>query len=218
MQENRYDLNSLARDLLNNSSDDSILQRAVSAYMRTPYNSAPQQLDQQQQQQYLEGIPDMDIDIQELSNSNVYTDNKGKWHSDNPYANALIQIESSGDAKATNSKSNAKGLYQFVGQTARNMGLDDPYDPYKAHQAFIRLVQENVRELKKYGVPANTDTLWWSHNIGAKQASEVYKYITEGKPVSDRTLKYIKLNGGFTDPKKYAEHYSERINKYLGRI
>lgn len=139
MQENRYDLNSLARDLLNNSSDDSILQRAVSAYMRTPYNSVLQQLEQQQQQQqYSGGIPGMDIDIQELSNSNVYLDNRGKWHSDNPYANAVIQIESSGNANATNPNSNAKGLYQFVGQTARNMGLDDPYDPQKSHQAFIR--------------------------------------------------------------------------------
>lgn len=198
-----------------------LLNRLVSQYL--PENN--QNINQNQEisnppehiQAYSNGGSNM-YDIEQTDNLNdsiVYQDDNGRWKSNNPYANAIMQIESRGNAKAHN-KSGASGLYQFVPTTAEAFGLKDPYNAEESHKAFIKLVNDNSRILAKMGVPVNDDTRWWAHNIGPQQAKEVYNYINFGTPVSQRTLKYIKANGGFTNPKDYALHWHKRISELKG--
>lgn len=162
-----------------------------------------------------EGNNMAEVDLNKLANSTVVQDANGRWSSNDPFAQSIINIESRGKANAYN-KSGASGLYQFVPSTARAYKLNDPFNAEQSHQAFIKLVQDNAKTLSKYGVPITAEYLWTAHNLGAKGAKEVYEYMTQGKPVSNRTLKYIKANGGFDNPSDYFNHWSQRLSGNIG--
>lgn len=91
------------------------------------------------------------------------------------YRNRVIQAESGGDPKAVN-PSGAKGLYQFMPETAKQYGLDDPTDPVKSGAAFDRFTADNRAVLTKSLGREPTDAeLYLAHQQGAGGASALLR-------------------------------------------
>lgn len=96
---------------------------------------------------------------------------------EDPFASAVAQMESSYDPKAKNPNSTAKGLFQFINDTARRVGLKDPMDPEQSLEAFDKLTKENKDALK-----TNDPTkLYAAHILGWPLLK---KYLA-GKPLKD---------------------------------
>lgn len=97
-----------------------------------------------------------------------------------------IHLESKGKADAFNAGSKAAGLLQFIPSTAKDYGLDDPYDPAKAIDAGFRYAKANEAHLAKVLGRAPTDAeLYMAHNQGAGGAE---KLLTQGDKAATALL------------------------------
>ena len=72
-----------------------------------------------------------------------------KYGVDGAALEQIAGIESSFNPHGPDSSAGAKGLFQFVGSTARQYGLADPYDPAQASDAAARLMRDNADSLRK---------------------------------------------------------------------
>ena len=154
-----------------------------------------------------------------LANAKLFQREDGTWHTDNPYANMTLNMESYGGKANAGSPTGALGLYQFTKGTGKQYGLltdEDRLDPYKNHQAFVQLTRDNARMLQNYKIPVNPFYLYVAHNLGIGNAQRLYKY-SQGIPLSDKELsglkKAIGLQGmGFDDPNAYVSTFNKKIN------
>lgn len=79
---------------------------------------------------------------------------------------AMAWIESNFNAKAHN-KSSASGVYQFVNSTAKQYGLSGKqFDPMANTQAYVKLLNDNMAGLKRYGIEVNAANLYLAHQQG----------------------------------------------------
>jgi len=65
------------------------------------------------------------------------------------YLARTAQIESNGNPRAANPNSSARGLFQFIGSTAKQYGLSDPFDPAASTEAAARLAMDNANVLRR---------------------------------------------------------------------
>ena len=96
----------------------------------------------------------------------------------NPYYHALGIAESGLNPDAKNPHSSAKGLFQFIDQTAKALGLHDPFDPIQSFAAVQKLTEENKKVIGT-GDPA---ALYAAHYLGAGLAK---KYLS-GEQISEK--------------------------------
>lgn len=83
------------------------------------------------------------------------------------YFERLAQVESAGNPNARN-PSGAAGLYQFMPGTAKEYGLDNPYDPIASRKAAERLTADNRAALAKaLGRDPGPGELYLAHQQGA---------------------------------------------------
>src|SRR5262245_59915579 len=68
------------------------------------------------------------------------------------YLIAIAMIEAQGNTKAVNRATGAKGLFQFLPSTAREMGLSDPHDESMAADAAARYTRKNLDTLRAKGI------------------------------------------------------------------
>lgn len=93
------------------------------------------------------------------------------------YMRRAIDLESKGDPKAFNAGSKAAGLLQFLPGTAKDYGLDDPYDPGKSIDAGFRLAKANEEHLKKVLGRDPTDAeLYMAHLQGPGGAAKLLSH------------------------------------------
>ena len=222
-------LNSIGRELLDNQNQEEEEDNTVGNYLEGLFNydqlvSNPiqptlQEIIQNKENNYMPTYSSR-------SDNYVFDDNfgsagikfdkaKNRWYSDDPLTNAFIMKESGGYADAL-SPTGASGLFQFTVGTARAMGLDpkDRTDPYKSYDAYVRLMKDNARILRSYGIPVTPRNLYFIYNIGPKGAKEIIQ--AENNPdakLSASTKKFIQLNGASTAD-EYIRKHSRTLDKY----
>lgn len=164
-------------------------------------------------------IADFVWDPAALENTRLFQNANGLWHTDNPLANAFLNIESHGGRADDGSSTGALGLYQFTRDIGRQYGLltdKDRLDPYKNHQAFIQLTKDNAKILKNYGLAVTPFNLYAAHNIGPGNLNTLYKVI-QGKPVGTKALNSLNTAiglqraKGVTDAKQYYDHFNRVV-------
>lgn len=169
--------------------------------------------------------------VEAIKKAKVFQRSDGKWYSDNPFVDAIIQIESMRNASARPYSrklgkylSSAAGLFQFLEGTGKRFGLmtlQDRMNPYKSLEAFKRYVLFNMDKLKRNGIPVTPANLYLSHQQGDAGFNQIYKYIT-GK-TSSLSSKLQGLMAGnahghrYTTPQDWYRNWANDIAKLMGK-
>ena len=84
----------------------------------------------------------------------------------------MAMIESSGNPNAVTGS--ARGLFQFMPETARQYGLSDPFDPAASADAAARLMKDNKAALTQaLGREPTEGELYLAHQQGAEGAAKL---------------------------------------------
>lgn len=128
------------------------------------------------------------------------------------YLQRTQQLET-GDNPNQTSSTGAKGPFQFVGSTAQQYGVKDPFNYAQAADGAARLAADNKAALTGSLGRAPTDPeLYLGHNQGAKGAALLISHpnVRAGDLVGDAA---IRVNGG--DPNAPASAFTAMItNKW----
>lgn len=160
--------------------------------------------------------------IEAIKSARIFQKN-GKWYSDNPFIDAVIQIESRRNANARAKTSSASGLFQFIESTGKTFGLrtlQDRLDPMKSFEAFKNYVFSNINSLRKNGIPVTPVNMYLCHQQGAGGFCKIYNYIT-GKTgtVSPSLVNNMAGNThghGFTNPQDWYTNWANDFSKLMG--
>lgn len=132
------------------------------------------------------------------------------------FLDRTANIETGGryDPAARNRASGASGLFQFMGPTAEQYGLTDPFNPEKATDAAARLARDNAEVLKAGLGRAPTDEeLYLAHQQGATGALKILQ--NPDAPVASLVGETAaNRNGGAgLTASQFAAKYAERFNE-----
>jgi hypothetical protein len=132
------------------------------------------------------------------------------------YLNRLYQVESSGGRKLYNESSGAAGPFQFMPKTAKQYGLDDPYDLEESAKAAARLAADNRNALVRSGMEnPSAGVLYLAHQQGATGALKLLS--NTDKPAAELVgEKAVVLNAGKKDASA-GEFASGIVGKFEGR-
>lgn len=107
----------------------------------------------------------------------------------------IAQLESSFDPNAKNPNSTASGLWQFIRGTAKQYGVNNPFDPVESTQGAMRLASDNARALRNAGLPVTAGTLYLAHQQGIGGALKLLK--NPNAPAESIVgAAAVRLNGG----------------------
>ncbi|MFP1884425.1 lytic transglycosylase domain-containing protein [Lonsdalea quercina] len=142
---------------------------------------------------------------EDISNQESTPEQKGQSaHKKNiqqldPLLDALMMTESAGNANAVNPKSGATGAYQFMPETARDMGLrvddrvDERRDPVKSREAANKYLNQLINRYS-----GNVELALMAYNAGM---GRIDKHLQgKGEPLKNETLEY---------PGKVANYYQQ---------
>jgi hypothetical protein len=132
------------------------------------------------------------------------------------YLSRLYQVESSGGRNLYNKDSGAAGPFQFMPKTAKQYGLEDPYDLEESAKAAARLAADNRNALVKSGVQdPSAGVLYLAHQQGATGAVKLLS--NADKPASALVgEKAVVQNAGKKDASA-GEFASGIVGKFEGR-
>lgn len=167
--------------------------------------------------------------IEAIKKAKIFQRN-GKWFSDNPFIDAVIQIESKRNANArpwSRAKqkylSSAAGLFQFIESTGEAFGLrtlQDRLDPMKSFEAFKNYVFSNINSLRKNGIPVTPANVYLCHQQGAGGFCRIYNFITgKARSVSSELVNNMAGNTHghkFTSPQAWYTNWANDIAKLMG--
>ncbi len=106
----------------------------------------------------------------------------------------LIWQESRFDPQSVSS-AGARGIAQFMPQTASEIGLSDPYDPIEALPASARLLKKLHREFGNLGLAAA------AYNAGS---GRIRDWLSKRQPLPHETKGYVRIITGYS-----AEDWTE---------
>jgi len=129
------------------------------------------------------------------------------------YLRVTSMIESNGGRNMGPSSTGAKGAFQFVGSTARAMGLDDPMDFQQSADAAARLALYNKDQLEQIlGRKVGWDEVYLAHQQGAGGAATLLG--NPDKKAADLVgARAVQVNGGTADMTG-AEFSNKWLSKY----
>ena len=167
--------------------------------------------------------------IEAIKKAKIFQRN-GKWFSDNPFIDAVIQIESKRNANArpwSKAKqkylSSAAGLFHFIESTGKTFGLrtlQDRLDPMKSFEAFKNYVFSNINSLRKNGIPVTPANVYLCHQQGAGGFCKIYNFITgKARSVSSELVNNMAGNTHghkFTSPQAWYTNWANDIAKLMG--
>lgn len=167
--------------------------------------------------------------IEAIKKAKIFQRN-GKWFSDNPFIDAVIQIESKRNANArpwSRAKqkylSSAAGLFQFIKSTGEAFGLktlQDRLDPMKSFEAFKNYVFSNINSLRKNGIPVTPANVYLCHQQGAGGFCKIYNFITgKARSVSSELVNNMAGNTHghkYTSPQAWYTNWANDIAKLMG--
>ena len=73
------------------------------------------------------------------------------------------------------SRTGARGWWMFTGKTAKQYQLKYPMQLMESVRATIELAQDNMRQLKKMGIPQTHENVYLAHMVGARGLSIVLR-------------------------------------------
>lgn len=125
----------------------------------------------------------------------IINETSAKYGVNPDYMTRLAGVESSFNPNAVSS-TGAKGLNQFVGGTAKQYGLQDPFDPYQNVDAGARLTLDNRKALASaLGREPTSGELYLAHQQGAGGAIALLRN-PNAPAESVVNAKAIRVNGG----------------------
>lgn len=129
--------------------------------------------------------------LDEIRNAKLFRGKDGRYYSDSPFMNAMIQIESKGHPTAV-SPTGARGLLQFTGGTGKAYGLigngDRRNDPYANFEAGKRYALDNAAHFAKQGLDIVPTALYLGHQQGAGGATQIMRAM-RGQGELDATVR-----------------------------
>lgn len=154
---------------------------------------------------------DPNFDFNSISDADIY-EKDGKVYSSNPYVDRIIQIESGRNPRAYN-KSGASGAFQFIKSTAKQYGLNNPFDAQESLNAYKRLTMDNIRQMQKYGIPINPTTVYLAHQQGVGGLKKIVDSLNNGTPLDGTILRNVKNNslGGYRGLQTYFDDWKKRV-------
>lgn len=174
--------------------------------------------------------------IEAIRKAKVFKGTDGKWHSDNPFVDAIIQVESGGRADIVNPSTFATGLFQFMPKYAPayfrrgnkhipgySYSPDDRKDPYKSLNAFKEFAIENVIGLKKRGIPISAFHLYMAHQQGLGGFSNLYRIVKGGSgALTEKAKEALRANSlvrgaDSNNPQLWYQNWLNFFNKKLGK-
>lgn len=133
--------------------------------------------------------PVADVDLGDRKSPDYVKKVEAKIDAD-PYYSALYATESSRnpnavprDKKTGKLLSSAKGAFQFVDDTARRVGLKDPFDIGESFEKVQELTNDHI---KRFGT--NPARLYAAHFLGATTLDRWLK----GKPLTEKQEKHVR--------------------------
>jgi tape measure domain-containing protein len=106
----------------------------------------------------------------------------------------MAYIESRFNASAYNPKSGASGTYQFVGKTAEQYGLSGKQmDAESNTRAYVKLLDDNAKALKTFGIEVTGANLYLAHQQGAQGLADAYK-VAQGGTLSAKDAARLQSN------------------------
>jgi hypothetical protein len=106
------------------------------------------------------------------------------------------------------SRAGAQGVAQFMPTTAAEVGLDDPFDPYKALPASAKLLQKLRREFGNLGLAAA------AYNAGS---GRIQKWLSRQSSLPKETRDYVRIITGSAATEWIAESKTVSLRLELPR-
>lgn len=132
------------------------------------------------------------------------------------YLNRLYQVESSSGRKMYNETSGAAGPFQFMPKTAKQYGLDDPYDLEASAEAAARLAADNRKALAREGVQdPSAGVLYLAHQQGATGAAKLL--ANADKPATALVGKQAVVQNAGKEDASAGEFASNIVSKFEGK-
>jgi len=125
-----------------------------------------------------------------------------KYGLDPNYMMAKAQMESGGNPNAV-SPTGATGMYQFIGSTAKNYGLENRFDEDANIEAAAKFTKDNAKALEAAGIKATPENLYLAHQQGAGGAVQIINAAKKGTAVSEDVRKNMQANYGDLSPSEY---------------
>ncbi|HEU0370284.1 MAG TPA: lytic transglycosylase domain-containing protein [Candidatus Acidoferrum sp.] len=97
-----------------------------------------------------------------------------------------LLLQESGFRSDVVSRAGAQGIAQFVPETARSVGLDNPFDPLQAIAASARLLRNLVTKFGNLGLAAA------AYNAGPRRISN---WLVRKSKLPQETQHYVKITG-----------------------
>ena len=119
----------------------------------------------------------------------------------NPFYYAVALMESSFNVNAENKTSTAKGLFQLILQTRKNLRVTNWRSPAQQLQAFERLLKRNKMVFKT----EDPEKLYAAHYLG----EPTYKKVVEDLPLTEKQEAIVNY---------YVYKVAPRIRKILQKV
>ena len=126
-------------------------------------------------------------------------------------------LESNLDPNASRGAGGAKGLYQFIPETAKAYGIAGmELNPYANAEAAAKLFLANKKDLEARGIPFTTLTAYLSHQQGAAGLANVWNAAFNGGVLSKGSIERMQNNDPFgqkqaRDPKVFIAAWQKKI-------
>lgn len=118
----------------------------------------------------------------------------------------MAQIESKGNPFAVaNAAYGGVGLFQFVGKTARQYGVQNRFDPVQSAEGAAKLMKDDAAALIAAGHPATVENLYLAHQQGAGGAVQILNVAAgkKGAVLGENVEANMKKNFGDLSAKDY---------------
>jgi len=118
----------------------------------------------------------IDGDWDNLDSAQIWADDNGRYVSNHPFLNALIQKESGGNPNRVSS-TGATGLYQITGGTWKTFsgGLNSKlrFSPHESHKVAINILKDYIGKLKSWGFELTPDNVYLAYMMGPYGARNI---------------------------------------------
>jgi hypothetical protein len=132
----------------------------------------------------------------------------------------MALIESNMNPSASRGPNGAKGLYQFVPDTAAAYGIKGrELDPYANAEAAARLFRDNMKQMTNKGIPITPTTMYLAHQQGAGGLGAIWYSAKSGMGISSKEIAGNMANNDplgeskYRDPKLFLAAWEKKLGE-----
>ena len=158
-------------------------------------------------------IPQNQAVYNEIANAKLYRLPDGRYYSNSPIMNALIYIESKGNANAKNPTSSATGLLQQITSNAKQYGLigngfDKRRDPFASFEAGKKFAIDNLLNYDRNGIASDAKKQYLAHQQGPGGALKILR-----GQIDETTWRNMAANAGAKAGGDFAGFWGKKIDQ-----